>query len=235
MIINSKDLNFINSILIEVWELILDNLDKTLSMREDFVLKDDDSPVTKADFFHEKLISEFLSQKIRNLIIIAEESFINKKIPQDKWLAILDPIDGTENFASGLKEWGVALSIWKGEKHYGSGLYLPELNQFMISGQKIKKFNSRIVGLSSSYTDQIGTYIKSSKESRIMGCCVYNSYNVIRGSYSKFVNPKGAYCWDIQASVMLALEHSCKVELDGHKYDGRMLEPHKRHCINISN
>ncbi len=235
MIIKIKDPNFINSILLEVWELILENLDKTLSMREDFELKADDSPVTKADIFHEKLISDFLSQKITNLIIIAEESFINKKIPQDKWLAILDPIDGTENFASGLKEWGVALSIWKGQKHFGSGLYLPELNQFMITGQKIKKFNSRIIGLSSSYNDQIGDYIKSTKESRIMGCCVYNSYNVIRGSYSKFVNPKGAYCWDIQASLMLALEHSCKVELNGNKYDGRMLDPNKRHRINISN
>lgn len=225
----------INSILLQVWKLILENLDKTLSMRQDFVLKADDSPVTKADYFHEKLISDYLSQELKDLIMIAEESYKNKVIPQNKWIAILDPIDGTENFASGLKEWGVALSIWKGQKHYGSGLYLPELNQFMVSGQKIKKFNSRIIGLSSSYNDEIGTLIKSTKESRIMGCCVYNSYNVIRGSYSQFVNPKGAYCWDVQASVMLALEHSCRVELDGNDYDGRLLDPNKRHRINISN
>ena len=54
MITKSKTPNYINFILLEVWELILENLDKTLSMREDFELKADDSPVTKADIFHEK-------------------------------------------------------------------------------------------------------------------------------------------------------------------------------------
>ena len=36
------------------------------------------------------------------------------------WIAVLDPIDGTENFCSGLKEWGVSLSIWQGARHAGS-------------------------------------------------------------------------------------------------------------------
>ena len=213
----------------------MDNLDKTLSMRQEVKYKNDGSPVTKADIWHEELISKFLFRNLPGLIIIAEESYKGYSIPQDNFVAILDPIDGTENFASGLKEWGVALSIWQGENHYGSALYLPEMNEFLISGQKIKKFNSRILGLSSSYNSEIGNLIKNTKESRIMGCCVYNSFNVIKGSYAKFENPKGAYCWDLQASLMLAMEHCCKIEVNGQKYDGRMLEANKKHRVCISN
>lgn len=204
-------------------------------MREEVNFKDDDSPVTKADIWHEKLISQYLLKKIPEFIIIGEESYKGKLIPKNNWIAVLDPIDGTENFTSGLKEWGVALSIWKGDEHYGSALYLPELNNFIISGQKVRKYKSRIIGLSSSYNSEIGKIIENNKESRIIGCCVYNSYNVIMGSFAKFINPKGAYCWDLQASLMLALEHSCRVEVNGSKYDGRLLEPNKRHSVYISN
>ena len=88
-------------------------------------------------------------------------------MPEDNWIAILDPIDGTENFTSGLKEWGVALSLWKNKIHYGSALYLPELNEFIISGQKIRKYNSRIVGLSSSYNKDIGDLIAEKKSQEL--------------------------------------------------------------------
>ncbi len=222
-------------LLTELWQLILANLDKTLSLRRQIQYKADGSPVTSADIWHEKFIMAYLRERIPKINIISEESYKGEVIPIDQWLAILDPIDGTENFASGMKEWGVALSIWNGAEHFGSALYMPELNEKLISGQKIHKFKSRIIGLSSSYNNQIGNIIKDSKESRILGCCVYNSFNVIRGSYKKFVNPKGAYCWDLQASLMLALEHSCKIELNGDKYYGTLLEPNKRHRICISN
>ena len=219
----------------ELWLLIINNLNKTLSLRDEINYKIDGSPVTKADLWHEKIISEFLNNKFTNIKIISEESYSGEIIPDKGWIAILDPIDGTENFASGLKEWGVAISIWKNKIHFGSALYLPEMNDRLISGEKISKFKSRIIGLSSSYNNEIGKIIRDSHESRIVGCCVFNSLNVIRGSYKKFINPKGAYCWDLQASLMLALEHSCKIDLNGKKYYGKLLEPNKKHSICISN
>ena len=224
-----------HELLTELWQLILANLDKTLSLRGEIQYKKDGSPVTKADIWHEKIIMDFLYERIPQINIISEESYKGEILPLNNWIAILDPIDGTENFASGMKEWGVALSIWNGEEHFGSALYLPELKDILISGQKIDKFKSRIVGLSSSYNNQIGNIIKETKESRILGCCVYNTFNVIRGSYKMFINPKGAYCWDLQASLMLALEHSCKIELNGKQYYGTLLDPNKRHRICISN
>ena len=219
----------------ELWEIIIFNLDKTLSLRKEITYKNDGSPVTSADLWHEEIISKFLLEKFTNIMIISEESYQGEKIPENGWIAILDPIDGTENFASGLKEWGVALSIWKDQKHICSSLYLPELNDYLITGQKVEKFKSRIIGCSSSFNEEIGEIIKNNMESRIIGCCAYNSFNVIKGSYKQFINPKGAYCWDLQASLMLAQEHSCKIDLNGKKYYGELLAPNKRHCVFISN
>lgn len=225
----------VSNLLKQLWDLIISNLVKTLSMRTEITYKKDGSPVTPSDLWHEKIISEFLKKHLPEITIISEESYKGEFMPENGWIAIVDPIDGTENFSSGLKEWGVAISIWKDGIHYGSALFLPELDEYLISGQKVKKFESRIIGLSSSYNEKIGEIIKETHESRIIGCCVYNSFNVIRGSYKKFINPKGAYCWDLQASLMLALEHSCNIELNGKTYYGKLLEPNKRHRISISN
>ena len=54
--------------------------------------------VTNADLESEKLIIESINKKFPNHTIIAEESNSNKKSSDFKW--IIDPLDGTTNFAS---------------------------------------------------------------------------------------------------------------------------------------
>lgn len=225
----------IQDLLQNAWRLVGDNLPHTLSLRHDVTWKPDGSPVTSADLFHEEILGNFLMEQIPSLTLVAEESYQPGMDISSDWVAVLDPIDGTENFCSGLKEWGVALSLWRGGVHMGSTLMLPEMGDVLISGQIPVPHRSRIVGLSSSYNLEIGQTIADNPESRIMGCAVYNMYNVIRGSYARFFNPKGAWCWDLQAGVSLALEAGCDVYLEGKPYDGRLLEPSERHRIDIRN
>lgn len=66
-------------------------------------------------------------------------------------------------------------------------------------------------------------------EYRIMGCCMYNMYNVIRGSYKQFSHLKGCYSWDILPGLNLALENGLYVCLDGADYYGDFLFPGKRY------
>nr|HRY62645.1 inositol monophosphatase [Candidatus Paceibacterota bacterium] len=70
-------------------------------------------------------------------------------------------------------------------------------------------------------------------EYRIMGCCVYNMYNVIKGSFAAFENPKGAYSWDIIAGLNLAAEHDLVVVVEGKKYNGEFLDPAKKYRFKI--
>lgn len=210
------------------------NMKYIQELRYNIHIKPDGSPVTAADVLIENLIHTYLTDKLPGLTFAGEESFggeLNKSVRG--YYAILDPIDGTENFCSGLKEWGVSFTLWRNTTHLGSLLYMPELNEHLMTGDTIKPIRSRIHGFSSSMCQEILDGMANSTESRLMGCAVYNLYNVIRGAFSRFTNPRGAYAWDLLPGIMLAREHHCKIEVDGKPYTGEFLSPGKKYRVDI--
>jgi myo-inositol-1(or 4)-monophosphatase len=217
----------------EVIELVNKNLPTILAQRYDITYKPDNSPVTAADVSMENLIHSFLKERMPALTFIGEETFDFKWQSGQGYLAILDPIDGTENFCSGLKEWGISLSLWHDGNHLGSMLMMPELGESLKTGDKLTKLHSRITGFSSSYNEKISQGISESIEYRVTGCAVYNLYNVIRGAFARFINPKGAYVWDLLPGLMLALEHNCEVLLNDEPYDGKLLDPTQKYRVDI--
>lgn len=220
-------------ILSEVRRCVMDAVPRVRSMRYDIVWKPDGSPVTSADMWLENEIRGILSARLPNLVFCGEETWVPGSAMDGEWVALLDPIDGTENFCSGLKEWGTSLSIWQGTTHAGSMLLLPELGETMLSGDIPLVPRSRIVGFSSSYHEEIGLGVAENPEARIMGCAVYNLFNVIRGSFARFVNPKGAYAWDLMAGVALAYEAGCEILVNGEAYCGDFLKPDQRYRVDI--
>jgi myo-inositol-1(or 4)-monophosphatase len=222
-----------NSLFGDVLVCINSNLSLLLQNRYEITYKDDGSPVTEADRYLEKEIKSLLDARLPDLTFIGEESFDFKWEKTSGYLAILDPIDGTENFCSGLKEWGVSLGIWHNGQHQGSLLMMPELGECLVTGDILPARQSRITGFSSSYTEAIAAGIRDAGEYRVTGCAVYNLLNVIRGSFCRFINPKGAYVWDLLPGLMLALEHGCEVLLDGQPYDGQLLDPTRKYCVDI--
>lgn len=216
-----------------VADLVIASLPRILVGRSEVTWKADGSPVTAADTYVEGLVRDFLMARIPDLSFVGEESFGEASSLQGRFLALLDPIDGTENFCSGLKEWGTSFGLWCEGRHLGSLLLLPELGDRLMSGERIARHRSRISGFSSSYCDEIGEAIAATRESRIFGCAVYNLYNVARGAFSRFSNPKGAYAWDLLPGVMLCLEQGCDVSVDGSRFDGRFLDPHRRYSVDI--
>src|SRR5690606_37026033 len=98
--------------------------------RYEIVYKADGSPVTKSDKWLENAIRSILERRHPDIEFVGEESFDPARwYARRGLLAMLDPIDGTENFCSGLKEWGVSLGIWNDGSHLGSMLLLPELGE----------------------------------------------------------------------------------------------------------
>ncbi len=213
--------------------LVAESLPELIARRGDVRWKTDGSPVTEADVLLEARIGEWLAARLPDLVLVGEESFSGTWSGHDGWVALLDPIDGTENFCSGLKEWGVSLSLWHGGAHRGSLLMLPELGDHLASGRPVQLMRSRITGFSSSFSPDIATGLAEAGEGRILGCAVYNLYNVTRGALARFVNPKGAHAWDLAAGLMLAREHGCDILVDGTDYDGSFLHPDRRYRIDI--
>lgn len=176
-------------------ELIKINLKDIIKLRAQKYLKEDSSYVSEGDLLCERIIIEYFHKLYPDAIIVSEESCKTNYIPTDteKYIITIDPIDGTENFISGLKEWGIGISVYQGNQHIESLIALPELDEYMVTGQSLLKFESRIYGVSSSLSKEDILNLETGFEYRIIGCSMYNMFNVIRGSYQVFQNPKGAF------------------------------------------
>ena len=216
-----------------VEDLVISLLPDVLAMRETVTRKPDGSPVTKADVLIETSIEHLLRTQLPNVNFCGEESFFAHEQSESGWLAVLDPIDGTENFCSGSKLWGVSLSIWRDSAHVASLILLPELGERLRTGEKIQYATSRISGFSSSLAPELIEELGLSEEARITGCAVYNLANVVRGTFASFTNPVGAYSWDLLAGLNLALEHGCEVTVNDQSYDGTYLQPGTRFRVRI--
>lgn len=215
-------------------ELLVNNLLPTLSsLRGNVKIKTDNSPVTDADLLVEQEVEALLRKVLGELNFYGEESFTKASHSVDGWVAVLDPIDGTENFVSGLRTWGLSLTIWNSGTHVCSLLMLPELGERIVTGEKLEYFSSRITGFSSTISSELAAQLSKAGEVRISGCSVFNLISVIKGSYSRFVNPVGAYSWDLLAGVVLALEHECEVLIDDEPYYGAYLEPGKKYRVDV--
>ncbi|NVN82672.1 MULTISPECIES: inositol monophosphatase family protein [unclassified Vibrio] len=212
---------------------IKEQLELIVSFKSTKVKKSDDSFVSKGDLLVQEIVLDFCSRYLPEHTLISEElaPFEGYEWNLNGSYVVLDPIDGTENFVSGLREWGVGISIYTKGLHAESCIYLPELDEVAISGQPLEKFESRIHGLSSSLTKEDLSKLPEGFEYRIIGCSMYNMLNAVKGSYSRFENVKGVSCWDILPGLNLALEHGVNAYVNGERYNGQLLFPTQKYKI----
>jgi len=81
------------------------------------------SVVTEADLAAERAILEVLNGAPEAFNVICEETgYIDK---QSEYTWVVDPLDGTSNFAAGLPWFGVIIALFKGDTPVLGGMYLP--------------------------------------------------------------------------------------------------------------
>jgi myo-inositol-1(or 4)-monophosphatase len=220
----------------ELCERIQAALPAVLQGRDRIRLKDDNSYVSEGDLLIQSIAENWMREQLPDYQLISEEMapFNHDWDPSGKYV-VLDPIDGTENFISGLKEWGVGVSIYARGQHQESCIHLPELGERQITGMPMRRYRSRIMGLSSSLTaeDMAGLKRQPGLEYRIIGCAMYNLLMAARGSYRVFENPKGVNCWDILPGLNLAREAGCQTWVDDEPYGGQLLFPTQKYCVRI--
>lgn len=218
--------------------LIQSKLELIMEQRSELTLKPDNSYVSQGDLLVQEIVFSYIQKYLPNHSLISEEM---APFDHDDWdpsgsYVVLDPIDGTENFISGLKEWGVGISIFTDGKHAASCIFLPELNEVLITGQALKKFKSRIQGLSSSLLkEDLINLPNKGVEFRIIGCSMYNMLSAIKGSFVTFENVKGVYCWDVLPGLNLALEHGTEAWVNDKLYNGEILFPNQKYRIKLIN
>jgi myo-inositol-1(or 4)-monophosphatase len=211
-------------------------LAEILSKRDQRKIKEDQSYVTDGDLLVQEIIAKLVKEHLGDALLISEEmENMASYPPPGVTVVVVDPVDGTENFTSGLAEWGTSISCFLDGVHLGSLIGCPELGQWLMSGETVYRFQSRIRGLSSSLNKTEITEATSGHEYRIIGCCVYNMLSVVRGSFLSFENPKGVWSWDILGGLNLALEHGLTVTVENKTYAGEYLTPDCRHRFKIEN
>src|SRR5690554_4867095 len=101
-------------------------LDEVLILRSDFRKKEDDSYVSKGDLLVDQIVHEFIHETYNSVQLISEETYKGQPInlKDTEYIVVVDPIDGTENFVSGLREWGVGVSVYKNGLHHESMIAL---------------------------------------------------------------------------------------------------------------
>lgn len=90
----------------------------------DFTIKESQSSIlTKADLKSDLLIVNLITGRFPSHSIISEESgFTNK---QSKYTWVIDPLDGTSNFASAIPWFGILITLFENNRPVMAGAYLP--------------------------------------------------------------------------------------------------------------
>ena len=216
-------------------QIIINSMEDIKNLKNKTIQKSDNSFVSEGDLLVQKLIGDEIKKKYNNYFFISEENDHKEKWKKYNDFIVLDPIDGTDNFISGMKEWGVGISIFKDKEHTESMIFLPDMNITLKSGDKISKNKSRIIGMSSRYFKKGLKPCDNNFEYRALGCSMINMYYVITGSFKSYVDTNGGYIWDILPGLNLALENNCEVYVEGEKYNGQFLSPDKRYKLEILN
>lgn len=100
--------------------------------------------VTEADIASEKCIIEIIRGKFPAHNIISEEAGFLKGNSEYTW--IVDPLDGTANFAAGLPWFGVMVAVLKGKTVMTGAMYIPSTDTLYFSekGKGVLRNNVKV-------------------------------------------------------------------------------------------
>lgn len=98
--------------------------------------------VTSLDLEIEKFLIDEIKKQYPNFDIVSEEFNTNNKITENCF--VIDPIDGTINFANNLPLWGIQIACIENGKTIASVISLPRINEFY-------------------YADETGAYLNDKK------------------------------------------------------------------------
>lgn len=106
-------------------------------------IKSDDSPVTAADKGAERLLRSLITQKFPAHGVIGEE--FGEDRPDAEFVWVLDPIDGTKAFITGVPLWGTLIALLHDGQPVLGAIHQPVLRQLMIGDNTTTTLNDRPV------------------------------------------------------------------------------------------
>ena len=121
--------SFIENVLKEASEIARNNFGKSssISTKEG----DNNQVLTETDLAVGELIVGKISQEFPTHNIIDEEAGVIDNKSEYTW--VVDPIDGTSNFAAGSPNYGIIIGLLENEKPIAGGVSLPFFNEIILA------------------------------------------------------------------------------------------------------
>ena len=184
------------------------------------------SIVTKADIEAEKRVMEIIRGKYPEHNTIGEEAGLQYKDSEFTW--VVDPLDGTSNFAAGLPWFGVIICVLKNSQPFMAGCYLPlyddlyfaekgkgaTLNGNPISVTNEKQLKNILFCYGLDYSDDysltdyhakiFGELVKSTRNIRATNCLIDFCYTA-DGRIGGCIN-QATKIWDIAGPGLIVEE-----------------------------
>lgn len=197
------------------------------------------NPVTEADHASEKAIFEVIKENFPGHFILSEEAGEIKMDSEYKW--IIDPIDGTINFANGIPLCCVSIGVEHNGKMIMGAVYNPLMNEFFFAERglgaslndkklnvstKTKVVNSCLVtGFPYTYLDTTNgplqvfeKLIRKGVPVRRLGSAAIDLCWVAAGRFDGFYEHK-LQAWDSAAGFLIVEEAGGKVtHFNGDEY-----------------
>lgn len=203
------------------------------------------NPVTEADLAAEKIIIEIIKENFPDHFILSEEAGEIIMDSEYKW--IIDPIDGTINFANGIPICCVSIGLEKAGKIILGAVYNPFINEFFfaqhgfgatlndkkiqVSQQADLKKACLVTGFPYTYLDTpngpldvFSTLIRKGIPVRRLGSAAIDLCWVAAGRFDGFYEHK-LQAWDSAAGFLMVEEAGGKVtDYTGAHYS--LYQPH---------
>ena len=109
--------------------------------------------VTNFDFEIEKFIIDKIKDKYPEFDIVSEEFNTKFEVPQNCFL--IDPIDGTINFAHGVPMWAIQVACVKNGEMCASVVYAPRLNELYYADESGAYLNGKKIHVSKLQMDKV--------------------------------------------------------------------------------
>lgn len=209
----------------------LDSLFKEVSKRQikDFgnisaSNKSDGSLITSCDLWSDKTIVDGLAAIAPDEGVLSEEG--GKLVPSTKAYWVVDPLDGTTNFAAGIPYWSISVARFVDGKPQSSFLIIPTLKKKFVSikGKGVWLNNQKIDPSRNNHQSEcVSLCSRSIKilqknpnsifpgKIRLLGVSSLNLTSVAMGQTFGAIEstPK---IWDIAAAWLLLEELNCSIE-----------------------
>jgi len=172
------------------------------------------SVVSEADIESEKVIIDLITKDFPDHNIISEESGYVYKGSSITW--VVDPLDGTSNFVSGLPWFGILIAVMEDFVPIAAGAFLP-IGRHLYYAEKSEKtrLNGRLIQVSDSQSpgdvliayslDYCNDFKETLKETDILANLVNNARNI------RATNCLLDFCYTADGRLGAAVNHNEKI------------------------